>query len=80
MPDWNPLQVGLVVGVVSGLLWSTRVVIKQHRLAGVWMLFESRFWRSMATGFAITFVLGTLVAAILAGVVWLLNALILRLV
>jgi hypothetical protein len=80
VPDWNPLQVGLFVGVLCGALWSTRTVWKQHTIAGVWMLGESRFWRSLVTGFAITFILGALISSLLAAIAWLLHGLLLRVI
>lgn len=80
MPDWNPLLVGLLAGLVSGSLWSLRTVWKQFGVAGFWMLIEARFWRSLVTGFAITFLLGGIVFSLLAAIVWLLHGVALRLV
>ncbi|MDA8216045.1 MAG: hypothetical protein M0Z94_00350 [Dehalococcoidales bacterium] len=70
MPEWNPFQVALLVGFVGGSLWSLRTVVKNHEIAGVWMVIEKRFWRSLAVGFAIAFVLFGLLAMLLSGLVW----------
>ncbi|MHB1417016.1 MAG: hypothetical protein ACYC1C_17350 [Chloroflexota bacterium] len=70
MPEWNPFQVALLVGFVGGSLWSLRTVVKNHEIAGVWMFIERRFWRSLAMGFAIAFVLFGLLAMLLSGLVW----------
>jgi len=80
MPGWSPLQFGLAVGIICGVLWSLRVVMKNREIAGVFMLAEGRFWRSLFTGFAISCALSSLVFSILAGLLWLLLGLALRLV
>ena len=72
MPEWSPLQVGLIVGLVCGAFWSGRTALKRYHIASFWMVVEAKFWRSLAIGFAIAFVVSGLLATILAGIVWLL--------
>lgn len=80
MPDWSPLQIGLILGALCGALWSARTVAKNHSVAGVYMLIERRFWRSLVTGFTVAFVVVGLLASLLATVAWLLHGLLLQLV
>ena len=72
MPDWSPLQIGLVVGIVCGALWSARTTLKRYEIASFWMVIEARFWRSLAVGFVAAFVISGLLASLLAAIVWLL--------
>ncbi|MHB1134579.1 MAG: hypothetical protein ACYC4L_19585 [Chloroflexota bacterium] len=72
MPTWSPLEIGLYVGFVCATLWSARTAYKRHGVAGFYMIIETRFWRSLAINFAATFLLTGLLAALLAGAVWLL--------
>ncbi|MHB1004664.1 MAG: hypothetical protein ACYC3S_03360 [Chloroflexota bacterium] len=80
MPDWNPLQVGLLVGLVAGAAWTARTLLKQHAIAGVWMVVELRFWRALATNFVISFLVAVLVSTLLAAVAWVIYGLLLRVV
>ncbi len=80
MPEWSPLQVGVLVGILCAALWSARTVAKNHSIAGLYMLIERKFWRSLAMGFAVAFIVAGLVVSLLATVLWLLHGLVLRLV
>jgi hypothetical protein len=73
-------MIGLLAGLVVAAAWSVRLVLKQHAIAGVWMVTELRSWRSLATNFVISFLVVALISSLLAAIVWVLNGLVLRVV
>lgn len=72
MPSWTPVQVALFVGLLTGSLWTMRVVAKNYSIAGLYMLIESRFYRSVVVNFTIAALVFGLIALLLAGLVWVL--------
>ncbi len=79
MPEWSPLQVGVLVGIVCAGLWTARTIAKSHSIAGFYMLIERKFWRSLAMNFAVAFIVSGLLVSLLATFLWLLHGLVLRL-
>lgn len=80
MPEWSPLQVGVLAGIVCAVLWTARTIAKSHSIAGFFMVIERRFWRSLVLSFAVAFVISGLLVSLLATILWLLHGLVLRLV
>jgi hypothetical protein len=66
------LQIVLIVGVLCGASWTTRTALKKYHIASFWMVIEGRFWRSLLINFVAAFLVSSLLASLLAIVVWLL--------
>lgn len=72
MSGWSPLQIGVIVGIVCGALWTVRTALKRYHIASFWMVIEARFWRSLLINFVAVFLVSGLLATLLATIVWLL--------
>ncbi len=69
---WNPLEVGLALGVAAAVVWGIRVAWIRFHISGPFMLFELRFWRSLLTNSLVVLALGSVVFSTIAAVPWLL--------